>query len=61
MLYIQKLGQEEAHEPEVKIQERPLEERKLDYVHLADNATPRSQTSVSSSWELLLRKCQHVR
>ncbi|OSD06967.1 hypothetical protein PYCCODRAFT_1403824 [Trametes coccinea BRFM310] len=35
----------EGKEPEA--QERPLEERKLDYVHVAEGFTPRSQTSIT--------------
>ncbi|KAI0775812.1 hypothetical protein BD413DRAFT_531765 [Trametes elegans] len=42
-----KLGQG-ASEPEGgNAQGRPLEERKLDYIHLANGATPRSQTSIT--------------
>ncbi|KAH9858458.1 hypothetical protein C2E23DRAFT_798672 [Lenzites betulinus] len=53
---LMKLGQGEAHEPEVKIQERPLEERKLDYVHLADSTTPRSQTSITKDISCFLAR-----
>ncbi|KAI8994014.1 hypothetical protein BD414DRAFT_481128 [Trametes punicea] len=34
-------------EEEINSQERPLEERKLDYVHVAEGFRPRSQTSVT--------------
>ncbi|KAI0373941.1 hypothetical protein BV20DRAFT_1111046 [Pilatotrama ljubarskyi] len=42
-----KLGQVKPEEGENQAQERPLEERKLDYVHLANGAQPRSQTSIT--------------
>ncbi|KAI0335134.1 hypothetical protein GY45DRAFT_1294160 [Cubamyces sp. BRFM 1775] len=39
---------ESKSEPEsTAVQERPLDERKLDYVHLAEGNQPRSQTSIS--------------
>ncbi|KAI0779467.1 hypothetical protein C8Q74DRAFT_1350222 [Fomes fomentarius] len=40
------LGQPRLDKDAQTVQERPLDERKLDYVHLANCATPRSQTSI---------------
>ncbi|RDX42722.1 hypothetical protein OH76DRAFT_1362292 [Lentinus brumalis] len=42
-----RLGQAKPEGDESAPKERPLEERKLDYVHLAHGATPRSQTSIT--------------
>ncbi|RPD78723.1 hypothetical protein L226DRAFT_598555 [Lentinus tigrinus ALCF2SS1-7] len=42
-----RLGQVRPEGDESAPKERPLEERKLDCVHLSDGATPRSQTSIT--------------
>ncbi|KAI0675395.1 hypothetical protein C8Q78DRAFT_966200 [Trametes maxima] len=42
-----KLSQSNSEGDEGQKSERPLDERKLDYVHLVNNATPRSQTSLT--------------
>ncbi|KAI0645795.1 hypothetical protein C8Q79DRAFT_1071341 [Trametes meyenii] len=42
-----KMAQNNSESDQGKPLERPLEERKLDYVHLANNAKPRSQTSLT--------------
>ncbi|KAI0358544.1 hypothetical protein OH77DRAFT_1474252 [Trametes cingulata] len=42
-----RLRQNKPEEGESKVQERPLEERKLDYVHLTNGVQPRSQTSIT--------------
>ncbi|EIW62634.1 uncharacterized protein TRAVEDRAFT_115068 [Trametes versicolor FP-101664 SS1] len=41
------LGQSRPETGDTSTQDRPLEERKLDYTHLANGATPRSQTSIT--------------
>ncbi|KAI9067269.1 hypothetical protein FKP32DRAFT_1563904 [Trametes sanguinea] len=41
------MGQNKGEEKEIEAQERPLEERKLDYVHVAEGFAPRSQTSIT--------------
>ncbi|KAI0633221.1 hypothetical protein C8Q77DRAFT_1157448 [Trametes polyzona] len=45
--HLSKLGQDAPESVEATVAERPLEERKLDYVHLADGVKPRSQTSIT--------------
>ncbi|KAF9268825.1 hypothetical protein L218DRAFT_994645 [Marasmius fiardii PR-910] len=60
---IQKLRNKSPNDGEDKAKafhERPLEERKLDYVRLANNVEPRSPTSINKSIsEFLTRKRSH--
>ncbi|CDO68964.1 hypothetical protein BN946_scf184782.g12 [Trametes cinnabarina] len=42
-----RLGQSKDDKQELKVQERPLEARKLDYVHVADGLKPRTPTSIT--------------
>lgn len=47
----QRLGQSQEGDDQAKtLEERSLEERKLGYVHLVNNAQPQSQTSVRSAF-----------
>lgn len=53
----QQLGQaRDGDDSDTVGQERPLEERKLDHVHLAYGVKPRSYTSVGSVLSSLLPK-----
>lgn len=48
MICSQQLGQANEDDEDTVMQERPLEDRKLDHVHLANGVKPRSNTSVRS-------------
>ncbi|EMD37698.1 hypothetical protein CERSUDRAFT_154500 [Gelatoporia subvermispora B] len=50
------LGQVKEEDEGTGPQERPLDDRKLDYIHLSNGSTPQSQTSINNSIAQFLAK-----